>query len=238
MALEEGPALPYEVAPSQVPPFYVAAPGRPSPAYPSAAGEPSTIEQKAPTVLEWESKPAEPGPPPPPRKSRMRLILARPVRITRKTLALSAIAAVVIVIVMLGFLGGPLTLPGLFSTTETQATSQATTTQETGPALDVEIGVTRNPISPGATQVLIVTVHERSGSAVSDASVRVEVVYPSGQNAVSEGLTDTNGRYVYALHITASPESTGTFQVTVSATKAGYQPGEAQTTFLATTTPG
>ena len=46
------------------------------------------------------------------------------------------------------------------------------------------------------------------------------------------------GRGFEKLIFTASPESTGTFQVTVSATKAGYQPGEAETTFQATTTLG
>jgi len=82
--------------------------------------------------------------------------------------------------------------------------------------------------------VIIVTVHDPGGGTVSDASVRVEALYPSGHNVVSEGLTDTNGQYVYAWYIPVSAENVGTFQVTASATKAGYQLGQAQATFQAT----
>jgi hypothetical protein len=156
---------------------------------------------------------------------------------TRRALLLSLAGAAVIVIVALAFLGGPVTLPPLISTgtsASTQASSQTTTAQGTGPVLEVAIRILRDPISLGTTQAVIVTVHDPGGGTVSNASVRVEVLYPSEQNVVSEGLTGTSGEYVYTWHIAVSAENVGTFQVTASATKAGYQLGQAQATFQAT----
>jgi hypothetical protein len=136
----------------------------------------------------------------------------------------------VIVILAWAFLGGPVMLPPL-SGTSAQTTSQPATTQATGPPLQVEINIASNPVSPGSTQVIVTTVHDTSGAAVSGASVRVEVRPPSGNNVVSEGLTNADGQYSYAWEIPSS-ERIGEFQVTVTATKAGYAPGQAQTTFL------
>jgi hypothetical protein len=149
-------------------------------------------------------------------------------------LALSVVAVVVIAVVAVAFLQGPSMLPGLFSTTESQILSQTLTTQQTGPLLQVQIEIANNPVSLGATQVLIVTVRDPTGNAISDASVHVEVLYPSGQTVTSDGLTDTNGQYAYGWPILPLAENVGTSQVTASATKPGYQPGQAQATFEAT----
>lgn len=137
-----------------------------------------------------------------------------------------------ILIVTLAFFTGAIVLPPA-SRTNTQTSPQVVTSQATGPILQVQVEVANNPISAGSTQVLIVTVRDPDGSAIQNASVRIEVLSPTGQKASYEGLTDTNGKDVYAWHIIASADNIGTIQVTVSASKSGYQPGQAQTTFEA-----
>lgn len=161
--------------------------------------------------------------------------------VTRRTLALSvaaAMAVVVIAAVALGALGGPIALPAFLPSTESpstevQTSSQITTTQESGPALHVLITIARKPISPGSTQIFIVAVSDPNGNPVPEASVRIEILSPTGNRTILEGLTGTDGQYARSWHVPASSESIGTFQVAVSATKAGYRTGQAQATFKA-----
>jgi hypothetical protein len=154
-------------------------------------------------------------------------------------LAFSVAGVALIVIVALAFLRGPLTLPPL-STTNTQilTLSQTVTTQGTGPALQVYITIAENPVSPGSTQVVSVIVLDPGGLPIPDASVHIQVISPSGRTEVFDGSTDVNGYYSHNWQITASAENVGTYQVVVSAAKDGYQTGQANVTFQATTTPG
>jgi hypothetical protein len=116
-------------------------------------------------------------------------------------------------------------------------TTQRTTvtTQGTGPTLHVQVDLAQNPIAVGALQVIIVTVVDPGGISVPNASVHIEIISPSGQAQTFDGSTDTNGQYSQAWHITASPDSVGTFRLSISAAKPGYQTGSAQDTFQATT---
>jgi hypothetical protein len=151
--------------------------------------------------------------------------------VTRRTLALALIGVAVVWAVALAFLASPLVAPRLVSTTRSQTFSQIGTLKVTGPPLYVEIKIAQNPVSPGSTQVVLVTVRDPSGTAVSDASVSIEVQSPSGQNVTSEGLTNADGQYAYTWDIPAS-RSIGVYQVIASATKAGYSAGYAQATFV------
>jgi hypothetical protein len=116
-------------------------------------------------------------------------------------------------------------------------TTQRTTvtTQGTGPTLQVQVDLAQNPIAVGALQVIIVTVVDPGGISVPNASVHIEIIPPSGQAQTFDGSTNTNGQYSQAWHITASPDSVGTFRLSISAAKPGYQTGSAQATFQATT---
>jgi len=225
----EAPLLPHPVAPPQAPPSYEIELGEATPRPSTPAREPSAVERKVPEAR-VESKPPESLPPPRPREAQPSHIPTKRFPITRRTLALSAASVAVIVIVAFAFLGGPITLPPLSGTTA-QTASQTVTTQATGPPLQVGINIASNPVSPGSTQVIVITVQDPSGAAVSEASVRVEVLPPSGNNVTSEGLTNADGQYSYSWEIPSS-ERIGEFQVKVTATKAGYSLGQAQATFL------
>lgn len=226
---EQAPPPPRAAAKPQPPRLYEIVLGdatvRPS----SEAGEaPAVGEKRAEPVAEL--KPAEPSPPSQPGKARRRPIRIGRLPMTRRALMLSLAGVAVIVIVAFAFLGGAIMLPPL-SGTAAQTTSQTVTTQATGPPLQVEINIASNPISPGSTQVIVITVQDPSGAAVSDASVRVQVLPPSGNNVTSEGVTNADGQYSYSWEIPSS-EKIGEFQVKVTATKAGYSLGQAKATFL------
>jgi hypothetical protein len=155
-------------------------------------------------------------------------------------LAFSAGALALIVIVALAFLSGAIVFPPLPGTSA-QTLSQTVTTQETsvttqgaGPTLQVEVDLAQNPIALGATQGIIVTVVGPGGVPAASASVHIEVISPSGQAQTFDGSTNINGQYSQGWQITASPGNVGTFQVSVSAVKSGYQSGHAQATFKAT----
>ena len=223
-----GRKIAFEEAPLP-PPSYEIVLGEEAPRPPAAAREPSAVEQKAPEPR-VESKPAESRPPPPPSEARPRLVRPRRFHITRRALAFSVAGVAVIVIVALAFLSGPVVFPPL-SGTGTQTTSQTVATQPTGPALQVEINVAYDPVTPGSMQEVIITVHDLNGNVISSASVLMEIVYPSGESVTLEGVTDANGQFTSAFRIAASADSIGTFQVRVSATMAGYEPGQAQATF-------
>ena len=225
----EAPPPPHPVAPPQAPPSYEIELGEAPPRPSTPAREPSAVERKVPEARA-ESRPPVSLPPPRPREAQPSRISAKRFRITRRTLALSVASVAMIVIVAWAFLGGPVMLPPL-SGTSSQTTSQPVTTQATGPPLQVEINIASNPVSPGSTQVIVITVQDPSGAAVSDASVRVEVLPPSRNNVTSEGLTNAEGEYSYSWEIPSS-ERIGEFQVKATATKAGYAPGQAEATFL------
>jgi len=225
----------HQIVPSQVAPPPVAVLRPPTPETVGAARDASPRKSKGLEAAK-ESKPAERRMPPEPRQARRRLIPAGGFHVRRKVLVLSVAVVVVVATVALAFLKGPTLLPVLLPSTLTQTSSQTATTYETGPPLKVRINIARNPVSAGSTQVVIVTVTDPNGNAISNASVRIEVLYSSGHREISEGLTGAEGMYNYAWHIMALAENVGTFQVSVSATKAGYQTGQAQASFEVTAT--
>jgi hypothetical protein len=113
-------------------------------------------------------------------------------------------------------------------------------TSTQGGQLTVQVEVAENPTTLGSVQMIIVTVLDPTGHPVPEAIVHVEIAYPSASSSgnphVSEGSTDTNGAYRLTWQIMAVPDNLGTFQVKVSATKAGYETGQAEATFQVTET--
>ena len=232
--MEEGHPLAYSPVSYPVASAHAVVSGRPTADTPSAPKETALPREHGPMAA-LEGEPGKGQLLPEPRPVRGRLLRTRRLHFTRRALALSVVAVAVVAIVAFAFLRGPLVLPGVFSTTQTQTLPETATTQSTGGALQIQINIVKNPISEGSVQTMNVTVRDPSGHAVSDASVHIEVVYPSGFTHTSKGLTDANGQYVHSLFI--GPGNIGTFQVRASATKAGYETAQAQAAFEVTAIP-
>jgi 5-hydroxyisourate hydrolase-like protein (transthyretin family) len=109
-------------------------------------------------------------------------------------------------------------------------------TPTTGGALSVQINIANNPTTLGSVQTITVTVLDQSGHPVPEVMVHIELTSPSSHTDISEGSTNTNGAYTYVRQISALPDNVGTFQVKASATKAGYETGQAEATFQVTET--
>jgi hypothetical protein len=119
--------------------------------------------------------------------------------------------------------------------TVTMAYSTSTTT--TRGSLSVQINIANDPVALAGVQTVAVTVLDPSGQPVPEAQVHLEVTYPSGQVPVQrDGQTDRGGSYSATWQIAGLPENVGAYQVRVSATKEGYETGQAQATFQATGT--
>ena len=127
-------------------------------------------------------------------------------------------------------------LPPL-SGTSAQTPSQTVATQAIGRTLQVQINIEKNPIDLPSIQVITVTVLDPAGVPVYDALVHITVLPPAGRTQAFDGFTDASGHYSTSLYVAAITENVGTFQVVVSATKDGYEEGQAQTTFQAAVAP-
>lgn len=124
------------------------------------------------------------------------------------------------------------------ATTNTISTTGAAITQTTvvtSPCLSlvVSVSVARNPISRGSVQTIYVTVTDGTNK-MSDATTTGRVTYASGYTHDFSGSTDANGQYSHSWQIGGN-SNPGTFSVSVTATKAGYQDGHGSTAFTVTT---
>ncbi|MFB3888025.1 MAG: S8 family serine peptidase [Candidatus Bathyarchaeia archaeon] len=99
----------------------------------------------------------------------------------------------------------------------------------------VTVTLSRTYISRGSTITITVIATDAGTSiGISGASVTMKVIYPSGQGAgTSVGTTDSSGRvrFTYRTGFTAPR---GTYTVTATVTKAGYQTGTGRGTFRVT----
>jgi 5-hydroxyisourate hydrolase-like protein (transthyretin family) len=145
-------------------------------------------------------------------------------------IGLSALTIIALSVVAYPILSGG-TLPFWQGATSSQTT---TTTSTTGGALLVKINLANNPTTIGSIQTITFTVLDPGGQPAPEATVHIEVTFPSGRTAVSDRQTDTNGVCTLVLQISSVPNNVGTFQVNASATKAGYETGQAEATFQAT----
>jgi len=115
-------------------------------------------------------------------------------------------------------------------------TTQTTTTQQTL-SLVLAISVANNPIVRGNEQTITLKV-TGGGNAIEGASISCTVTYASGTTTKDcGGTTNINGEHSYIWRI-GSNSSPGTFSVTATASKSGYDSGSASTSFQVTTASG
>jgi len=173
--------------------------------------------------------------PSPPTPKRGRTIFSWHPQFSRRSLVISAVGLAVTIIVV-SLVATSILSPGILILPQGTTSSTTAVTTTSGGALSVQIKIANSPTSLGAIQTIIVTVLDQGGKPVPEAMVHLEVTSPSSQTAVSEGSTDTNGAYNLVFQIQALPNNLGTYQVKASATKAGYQTGQAEVTFKVTET--
>jgi hypothetical protein len=148
---------------------------------------------------------------------------------------LSAIGLSALTIIAVSLVAFPILSGGTLPFWQGTTSSQTAVTSTTGGALSVQINIANNPTTLGGVQTVIVSVLDPGGQPVPQAQVHLEVTYPSGQVRVQrDGQTDTSGSYSATWQITGVPENVGAYQVRVSATKTGYQTGQAEAAFQVT----
>ena len=77
---------------------------------------------------------------------------------------------------------------------------------------------------------IAVTENGATGPAVEGASVRVEIVTASGREYVGDATTGSDGIVTFKLK-TKKPDGTGTYSVTATVSKSGYDLSSDSTTF-------
>lgn len=113
---------------------------------------------------------------------------------------------------------------------QTQSTAQIQSDDELqSKSLSAIISFSSNPIKRGSDQTVNIKVKD-GGIAINGASVSSTVTYASGTTKDFSGLTNSNGEYIYTWKIGGNSK-TGTFAVTATATKEGYQSGSASASF-------
>jgi hypothetical protein len=98
--------------------------------------------------------------------------------------------------------------------------------------LALSISFAKDPIVRGNTQTITVTVSDaNTKSPVSGVTVSITVTYASGSTTKSfSGTTDSSGKVSKSFEIGPASQ-TGTFKVSVQASKAGYQATSAKSSF-------
>jgi hypothetical protein len=101
--------------------------------------------------------------------------------------------------------------------------------------LALSISFAKDPITPKSTQTVIVTVTDASTkSPISGVSVSGTITYASGVTTKTfSGTTDGSGKVSNSFEI-GPASKTGTFRVSVQASKAGYQATSAKSSFQVT----
>jgi len=85
-----------------------------------------------------------------------------------------------------------------------------------------------------ATALITATVKDQNNAPVSGASVSLVITTASGTKTTLTGTTDTNGVKVFNYKIATNKGGVGTYTAVVTATKTGYTPATATTTFVVT----
>ncbi len=99
-------------------------------------------------------------------------------------------------------------------------------------ALYVDVTTDKATYTLGENVYITVTVTENSatGPVVESASVHVEIVTASGRKYAGDATTGNDGTVTFKLK-TKKPDGTGTYDVTATASKSGYDSGSDFTTF-------
>jgi len=95
------------------------------------------------------------------------------------------------------------------------------------------VSVKNNNITRGSVQTIYVTVTS-NGSIIEGAMISGTVTYASGSTHSFSGLTSGNGTYIYSWPI-GGHSNTGTFSISVTASKTGYTSDQDSTEFTVRT---
>jgi serine protease len=99
------------------------------------------------------------------------------------------------------------------------------------PKTDLQVTVTTDKLSYRLGEYGYIFIHvSAGGSPVEGASVHVVVRTPSGKQYVGDGVTDANGDEAF-LFQTRRKDGKGTYTVTATASKGGFNSGTGSTTF-------
>jgi hypothetical protein len=97
--------------------------------------------------------------------------------------------------------------------------------------MSVSASTSQPSYSRGSTAVIKVHVSDATtGTGISGASVSVKITAPTGQSRTLSGSTNSNGDVSFSVPLPLNAP-TGTYQVSASATAAGYTSGSATTSF-------
>jgi len=114
--------------------------------------------------------------------------------------------------------------------TATDSISVTITGGGSGGTLVVSVATDKPSYGKGETAVITVTVTDGS-SPVAGASVSLSITTPNGKTYSGNGTTDSNGQASFNYRTNPKKDGSGTFNVSATATLAGYTPGSGATTF-------
>jgi len=142
-----------------------------------------------------------------------------------------------------GTLSAPITGPSAEGPTDVQVTIQASKLGYAGAtasawmtvapdvrALAVAVASSAVTIAPGSSATITVTVTS-GGSAVSGATVSLEVIGLGGKVAAASGATDAQGKFTTTFTADVGPRTQ--FRVVATATATGHSDGTGSTTVIA-----
>jgi 5-hydroxyisourate hydrolase-like protein (transthyretin family) len=99
------------------------------------------------------------------------------------------------------------------------------------PTLNVRVSTNKSTYRFGELIIISVTVTSSSdGTPVSAANVALEIKTPSGGTFVGSGRTNSQGRYT-TLGVASRSDGAGTYTVTATASKTGFNNGTGSATF-------
>ena len=111
------------------------------------------------------------------------------------------------------------------------ASVTVTITQPVTNQLAVSVKTDKTSYVNSEKVVVTVTVKDQNGAAVSSASVSVKMTGANGSTSTLTGVTNTSGVLSVSFKLNTRKTGTGTYTVLATATKTGYLPGSATTTF-------
>jgi serine protease len=97
-------------------------------------------------------------------------------------------------------------------------------------ALSVSVSTNKAEYIKGETVSITVLVTEGS-TAVSGASVQLQIAVPKGSTYSGSGTTNANGIATFSFKINPNKDGVGVYTVTANASKSGYTNGEGSTQF-------
>lgn len=120
---------------------------------------------------------------------------------------------------------------GETDTADNSKTATITVVEKT--ALSVSVTTDKTTYTMGEWVYITVTVTDNDGTPVEDAYVYIELTTASGRQYAGDGTTGSDGKAMFRFK-TKKPDDIGTYSVTATASKSGYESGSGSTTFEVT----